>query len=218
MIDVCRMIGFSFKSERSIDDFFAHLQNMAKNGKFAPHDHGWGIYALNGENVVYHRSQRPIFDDTFPSLKLNAGIIHARKASEHLPVSILQVHPFIDNCGKAFCHNGTIYDIPFHFIESDTYSYFFKIRQFNSYEELLEKIAYVAQNFKHTGMNFLMMNKNDLLVYCGYNTNADYYTLWYNDKNGFVVCSEPMNNDYVPMENKTMFVVKDGRIVRKLSI
>ncbi|MGJ8454049.1 class II glutamine amidotransferase [Pseudothermotoga sp. U03pept] len=215
---MCRMIGFSFKDERPVDEFFVHLQRMAKNGKHAPHNHGWGIYALNGEDVVYHRSEKAAFDDTFPSVKLKVGIIHARKASENLPVTILQIHPFIDGCGKAFCHNGTIKDIPFHFIESDTYSYFSKLRQFSSYEELRERIAHIAKNYSYTSMNFLMINRDELIVYCGYSTNEDYYTLWYSNDEGFVVCSEPMNGDYFPMANQTIFVVRYGEIVKTLTV
>ncbi|MEJ5229441.1 MAG: hypothetical protein WHT65_05520 [Pseudothermotoga sp.] len=212
------MIGFSFKDEKPVERFFTHLQYMAKNGKFSPHDHGWGIYGLKDGHVVYHRSEKPVFDDSFPFVKLKTGIIHARKASEHLPVSVLQIHPFIDDSGKAFCHNGTVYDIPFDFIESDTYSYFLAIKKFSSYEELREKIADVAKNYRYTSMNFLMINKGDLIVYCGYSTNPDYYTLWYKNREGFVVCSEPMGDDYLPMENKTIFVVRDGEIINRLSL
>ncbi len=215
---VCRMIGFSFEKEQNVDVFFKHLQLMAQSGKGAPHNHGWGVYALKDGEVIYYRSPKPVYEEDLPSFSAQAGIFHARKASDHLPVTFLQLHPFIDNQGKAFCHNGTIYDIPFHFIESDTYSYFLKVRQFNSYEELLEKIKYVAQNYRHTGMNFLMMNKNDLVVYCGYSTNQDYYTLWYTDKNGFVVCSEPMSDDWIAMENRTVLVVRSGKIIKKLKV
>ncbi|MGB9789241.1 MAG: class II glutamine amidotransferase [Thermotoga caldifontis] len=215
---MCRMVGFSFKTNRQMDVLFRHLQHMAQFGKNAPHGHGWGIYALKDEAVIYHRSLKPAYEDEIVPLKASVGILHARKASEHLPVSFLQLHPFIDNRAKAFCHNGTIYDIPFVSIESDTFAYFMKIKDFLTYDELVQKVRSVADRYKHTGMNFLMVNDRELIVYCGYSENEDYYTLWYSDEDGFVVASEPLNETFKPMGNRTMFVVKDGVIEKILKV
>uniref|UniRef100_A0A832I6J2 Glutamine amidotransferase type-2 domain-containing protein n=1 Tax=Pseudothermotoga hypogea TaxID=57487 RepID=A0A832I6J2_9THEM len=215
---MCRMVGFCFETNQEINGFFEHLQRMAKMGKNAPHNHGWGIYALFDDAVIYYRSPKSVYEEELIPLKARVGILHARKASEHLPVSFMQLHPFIDNHGKAFCHNGTIYDIPFVSIESDTFSYFVKIKDFSSYEELAERIRNVAEGYRHTGMNFLMVNDDELIVYCGYSQNEDYYTLWYDDGWGFVVASEPMNDNFKPMENRTMLVVKDGRIEKVLRV
>ncbi len=212
------MVGFCFETNQEINDLFEHLQRMAKTGKNAPHNHGWGIYALMDEAVIYYRSPKPVYEDELIPLKSRVGILHARKASEHLPVSFIQLHPFIGNHGKAFCHNGTIYDVPFVSIESDTFFYFMKIKDFSSHDELAERIRKVAQSYKHTGMNFLMINEDELIVYCGYSQNEDYYTLWYNDENGFVIASEPMGDDFKPMENRMMFVVRDGRVRKVIKV
>lgn len=213
---MCRMVGFSFETNHEVGHLFRHLQKMAQFGKNSPHNHGWGVYALKDETVIYYRSPRPAYEENLPPLNARVGIIHARKASEHLPVSFLQLHPFIDNKGKAFCHNGTIYDISFVSIESDSFAYFTKIKDFLSHEELAEKVRDVAKSYKHTGMNFLMVNEDELIVYCGYSENADYYTLWYDDSSGFVVASEPMNETFKPMENRNMFVVRNGKIQKVL--
>lgn len=212
------MIGFSFKDERGIDAFFKHLQFMAQKGKNAPHNHGWGIYALRDGVVIYHRSPRPVYEESLMPLKVKIGILHARKASEHLPVTFLQLHPFIDNRGKAFCHNGTIYDIPNVSIESDTLAYFMAIKDFSSHEELARKIADVAARYRHTGMNFLMVNDDELIVYCGYSGNEDYYTLWYRDEDGFIASSEPMDESFKPIDNRTLIAVKDGRMQKILKV
>ncbi|WP_171816320.1 class II glutamine amidotransferase [Thermotoga profunda] len=218
MIAVCRMIGFSFETEQDVGVFFKHLQSMAQNGKSAPHNHGWGVYAIKDNAVIYYRSPRPAYEEEMTSFPAKIGIFHARKASEHLPITFLQLHPFIDNRGKAFCHNGTIYDIEYSSIDSDTYSYFLKIKDFSNYEDLTNKIGEIAQNYRHTGMNFLMINNDELVVYCGYSGNKDYYTLWYRDTNGFVVSSEPMDQRFKPIDNKTLLVVKDGKIEQLRSI
>lgn len=206
------MIGFSFETARDVNPFFRHLQWMAQRGKNAPHNHGWGIYALEGDALIYHRSPKPVYEESLPFIKAKIGIIHARKASEHLPVTFLQLHPFIDNKGKAFCHNGTIYDIPTLTIESDTFAYFMKIKDFSTHEDLARKITEVARSFKHTGMNFFMVNNDELIVYCGYSDNKDYYTLWYYDVDGFIVSSESMHEGFKPIDNRTLIVVKDGKI------
>ncbi len=212
------MIGFSFEKERSVDVFFEHLQLMAQSGKGAPHNHGWGVYALKDSAVVYYRSPKPVYEEQIVTFSAKVGIFHARKASEHLPITFLQLHPFIDNRGKAFCHNGTIYDINYSSIDSDTYSYFVKVKDFSTYEDLALKVAKVAEEYRHTGMNFLMINDDELIVYCGYSDNKDYYTLWYNDKDGFVVSSEPMNESFKPMDNRTIFVVKKAKIEKTLKM
>lgn len=215
---MCRMIGFSFEEERSVNVFFKHLQLMAQSGKGAPHNHGWGIYALKDGAVIYYRSPKPAYEDEIVPFFAKVGIFHARKASEHLPITFLQLHPFIDNKGKAFCHNGTIYNINYSSIDSDTYYYFMKVKDFSTYEDLALKIVKVAEEYRHTGMNFLMVNNDELVVYCGYSENREYYTLWYEDKDGFVVSSEPMNEGFKPMDNRTIFVVRKGKIDRILKI
>lgn len=215
---VCRMIGFSFKDEVDIVPFFKHLQLMAQKGKNAPHNHGWGIYAFENDVVIYHRSPRPVYEESLLPLKARIGILHARKASEHLPVTLLQLHPFIDNKGKAFCHNGTIYDIPNLSIESDTLAYFTTIKDFSSHEELAHKVADVAMRYRHTGMNFLMINGEELIVYCGYSGNEDYYTLWYRDGDDFIVSSEPMDESFKPIGNRTLIVVKEGLVQKVLKV
>lgn len=213
---MCRMIGFSFRAEQNVDEFFKHLQLMAQSGKGAPHNHGWGVYAIKNGAVIYYRSPKPAYEEEITPFSAKVGIFHARKASEHLPITFLQLHPFIDNKGKAFCHNGTIYDIEYSSIDSDTYSYFVKVKDFTTYEDLACKIAEIACKYEHTGMNFLMVNNGELIVYCGYSENKDYYTLWYNDTNGFIVSSEPMNQGFKPMDNRTIFVVRDGNIEKTL--
>ncbi|HOJ89146.1 MAG TPA: class II glutamine amidotransferase [Pseudothermotoga sp.] len=215
---MCRMIGFSFDKQTVVTVLFEHLQHMAQRGKGAPHNHGWGLYALKDDAVVYYRSPRPAYEETIVPFSAQVGIMHARKASEHLPVTFLQLHPFIDNKGKAFCHNGTIFDIPQFSIESDTYSYFVRIKDYQDYQQLSENVKTVTHSYRHTGMNFLMVDGERLIVYCGYSENADYYTLWYDDSNGFVVCSEPMSHSFKPMENRSLFVIENGKLITTLKI
>jgi len=109
---MCRMIGFSFQRDSSINNLFKSLQDMSKNGLKSPHPHGFGIYALNEKNeVLFHKFEEPIYEKeiSFPNLKI--GIIHARKASPNFPIGFLQIHPFVDDKGTAFCHNGTIFTL-----------------------------------------------------------------------------------------------------------
>jgi len=86
---VCRMVGFCFETNQEINGFFEHLQRMAKMGKNAPHNHGWGIYALFDDAVIYYRSPKSVYEEELIPLKARVGILHARKASEHLPVSFI---------------------------------------------------------------------------------------------------------------------------------
>ncbi len=185
---------------------------MAVSGINSPHNHGWGMYSLDEDVVVYYKSEKPVFEDKLADLNCSIGIMHARKSSEGLSTTFLQLHPFIDNRGKAFCHNGTIYDlIPAKI--SDTYSYFNLVKGFQTYENLAAILSKLANSFRFTSLNFLMVHGDKLVVYCRYSQLPDYYTLWYGDEEGFVVASEPMNEKFKPLENQTLLVVHKGSII-----
>ncbi len=214
---MCRMIGFSFNSQADVSDLFRQIKTMAKHGKHSPHQDGWGLYLLCQEGVIYYRTATGVQDKQIPHLEAFAGLMHVRKASEGLPITFLQAQPFIDNNGKAFCHNGTIHDLPLCSIKSDSYSLFRKIRNFQSHAELLD-ILRTLDEYNYTSLNFLLMDSTNLIAYCAYRKNPSYYTLWYSTTKGIVVSSEPLNADFQPMENHSLLIAREGELIEHFTI
>ncbi|QTA37487.1 hypothetical protein JYK00_07050 [Thermosipho ferrireducens] len=209
---MCRMLGFSFKDKQNVNDLFKNLQDMAQFGIKSPHPHGAGIFAVNGNEILYHKWEKPIFDLKICLPEFEIGIMHARKASPNFPITYLQLHPFIDEKGKAFCHNGTIYTANRQNIfKSDSFDYFVSIKDFETIKELIQNIQKFRAGHKYTGINFLMTFDKKLFAYCDYKEDPVYYTMWFSEKG--VVSSEKLNDFFIPMKKGELIIFERGKIV-----
>ncbi|MBO8139071.1 MAG: hypothetical protein J7J43_07935 [Thermosipho sp. (in: Bacteria)] len=211
---MCRMIGFSFKNDTLINDLFKSLQDMSKNGLKSPHLHGFGIYAINEYNeVLFHKFEEPIYEKevSFPSLKI--GIIHARKASPDFHIGFLQIHPFIDRNGTAFCHNGTIHTLKRENIfKSDSYEYFLKIKNFTDTNDLSKKLKTFIQENEFTGLNFLMIKDDKLYAFCYFNKDPEYYTMWHSEN---VISSESLGSNFKMVKKGELLIFENGKLIFK---
>lgn len=237
---MCRMAGFSSKNGIKIFqlmELISSVKHMAQFGLEAPHKDGWGIAAFSDIDKILYKSVRPIYEDDYifcphitsiptsiSNQNYKIGIIHARLASEGLPKTTLQLHPFYIN-GKYFSHNGTIKSaLRKNIYDSDTFEYFENISSFNSLIELAELVDAYGKKNDYSGMNFLMIDeiKNVLYVCCFYKPSAKnekYYTLYYHCLNDtFIVYSEKINADLLPMSNGEIFKVANGQIVDRIII
>jgi len=215
---LCRMIGFSYPESRDIGDLVDHLKHMAEKGMKAPHSHGWGIYVTDGENVFYYKTMTPVYEDVDVHLEMSLGILHARKASDNVPVTPLQLQPFISPDGVIFCHNGTIKTSErANVFSSDSYDYFLNVREFADLDDLVNRLRSFLRVNRYSGANFLMLKSSKLYVFCAHESRHDYYTLWYNTDDGFVVTSEPRDTGgYTPMENGELLVVERGKVIARI--
>ncbi|SHH37298.1 class II glutamine amidotransferase [Thermosipho atlanticus] len=208
---MCRMIGFSFEDDTSINELFKMLQDMAKNGIKSPHKHGFGIYAENkNKEILYHKFEEPIYELNVDFPKFKLGIMHARKASPNFPIGYLQIHPFFDEYGNAFCHNGTIYTTPRNNIfKSDSYDYFLKIRDFNSIEKLAKKLKDFINTNDFSGINFLLIKKHKLYAFCYFKSEPEYYTMWYSDN---IVSSEALGTHFKKVKKGELLIFENGKL------
>ena len=222
---MCRMAAFSTVSKVSVLNVFKHVSEMAINGKGSPHNDGYGIVILDDVRKYEYKSLTPIYEDVLGANLLkdiygSCGIIHARKASDGIPVGVQQLHPFYIE-GKYLAHNGTITDAdksnPF---KSDTYDFFYNIFKFKTFNELLGNIKKYIDIHDFSGMNFFILDELDgsLYVGCIYNCNEDYFTLHYKlDQLGFFVYSEKVINEepMTSMRNGQVLKIKDGKIIEE---
>lgn len=211
---MCRMVGFSFKNDTLINDLFKSLQDMSKNGLKSPHPHGFGIYAINEKNeILFHKFEEPIYEKevSFPSLKL--GIIHSRKASPNSQIGFLQIHPFIDKNGTAFCHNGTIYTSKKNNIfKSDSYDYFLNIKDFTNIDDLSKKLKSFIQENEFSGINFLMIKDYKLYAFSYFKKDPEYYTMWHSEN---IISSESLGTNFKMVKKGELLIFENGKLTFK---
>lgn len=219
---MCRMIGYSFKEKKvkNVDFLFEHLKTMSKNGLKSPHNHGWGIATkISKKEVFFHKSITPVFNENNYNFKGYMGIMHSRKASDHLGKNIFQLHPYLID-DTFFCHNGTIRSIdPKNIFGTDSFEYFSYIYPLENIEDLKEKINNFSEKNEYSGINFLMMKDDYLYALCKYKENKEYFTLWYKEEEkGVIVTSEKIDETFSPFENNQLFIIKNGEIIDKINI
>jgi predicted glutamine amidotransferase len=134
---------------------------------------------------------------------------HLRKASEDVPVTLANAHPFF-HAGWAFIHNGTVYGaeslprdaslIPTS-DESDTeylFHYLLSAIMTNPLNSTIgETLAMAFNSLKadYTSVNSMLSNGEDLYVISGFKTWEDYYSLhYYTLPTGVIISSEPIES------------------------
>ena len=225
---MCRMAAFSFKKDIDTYFIFKDLQKMAQYGMNAPHKDGWGVHLICTNSDVFHyKSIRSIYNDELPHFQACSGIMHARLASEGLDATPLQLHPFLDNDGDAFCHNGTVYGTPKTApFKSDSLDLFNSIRKFSTTEQLIENINSFTEKYNYTSLNFFLVKKNIIYILNRYKEQDPrkqlYYKLWIKKNNeGVIIRSESLSDgDYTSLENGDLLEIKNGsykkyNIIRK---
>jgi predicted glutamine amidotransferase len=134
---------------------------------------------------------------------------HLRKASDDIPVTLGNVHPFFHD-GWAFIHNGTVYGaeslsrdsslIPTS-DESDTeYLFHYLLTAIMTHptkKRICKILAMAVSTLKadYTAVNSMLSNGEDLYVISEYRTWQDYYTLHcYSLPTGVIISSEPIES------------------------
>jgi len=134
---------------------------------------------------------------------------HLRKASDDIPSTPANVHPFFHD-GWAFIHNGTVYDaeslprdaslIPTS-DESDTeYLFHYLLTAIMAHPistRIDETLAMAVSSLKadYTAVNSMLSNGQDLYVISGCKKWEDYYTLHcYSLPAGIIISSEPIES------------------------
>jgi predicted glutamine amidotransferase len=134
---------------------------------------------------------------------------HLRKASDGIPVTLANAHPFFHD-GWAFIHNGTVYGaeslprdaslIPtsddsdaeylFHYLLSALMT-----KPVNKGIGVTLAMAVSSLKAEYTAVNSMLSNGHDLYVISGYKKWQDYYTLHcYSLPTGVIISSQPIES------------------------
>jgi predicted glutamine amidotransferase len=225
---MCRLLGI-YGQVDFWQDIVLGFRRQAEFGNLPPvegvdpgHKDGWGMARSSknsaamvpitrrlGSAMEAESYQKAVTsEDGVPEVFLG----HLRKASEDIPVTLANAHPFFHD-GWAFVHNGTVYEaesLPRDATltptsdESDTEYLFHYLlstlltlpRNPNIGEILA--IAVSSLTTDYTSVNSMLSNGEDLYVISQYKKWEDYYTLnGYILPEGVIISSEPIESSHL---------------------
>ncbi len=222
---MCRLLGIYGKV-----DFWQEIAlefcKQADVGKIPPvggmepgHKDGWGMAGSNKDRTAMVPIIRQLgsasdslrYRQTVTSINEAPDVFlgHLRKASEDIPVTLANAHPFFHD-GWAFIHNGTVYDaeslprdaslVPIS-DESDTEHLFHylltAIMTIPSNKGIGETLVRAVSSLTadYTAVNSMLSNGEDLYVINGYKKWEDYYALHcYCLPTSIIISSQPIES------------------------
>jgi len=197
------------------------------------HKDGWGMAISNSNRTAMLPLIRQLgsaygsagYREALTSLPDQPDILlcHLRKASDDIPITLSNTHPFVNN-GWGVIHNGTIYQaqslprdphLVFTSQDSDSEHFFHylltKIKQAPADKALSAALADAvsAMGLDYTALNLLLSNGRDLYVLRNFKKHADYYSLYYYDvSGGFIICSQPIELEGFDQQRWTLIANK----------
>jgi len=222
---MCRLLGI-YGQVDFWQEIVLGFRRQAQFGNIPPvegmepgHKSGWGMAGSSKDRTAMvpiilrlgsamesdHYRQAVTSIDEVPNIFLG----HLRKASDDIPSTPANVHPFFHD-GWAFIHNGTVYGaeslprdaslIPTS-DESDTeylFHYLLTAIMTNPMSTRIdETLAMAVSSLKadYTAVNSMLSNGHDLYVISKYKMWEDYYTLHsYSLTTGVIISSEPVES------------------------
>jgi len=232
--DIWREIALAFSKQAE----FGHIP--PEETQAPGHKDGWGITMTNQDRTAMIPVIRQIgsahenscYHDAICATSATPEIVlcHLRKASDIIPITLANAHPFIHN-GWAIIHNGTVYnaealprDPRFETTSdgSDTEHFF---------HYLLTKIensppgrraqtiadAVASINTDYSALNCILSNGQELYAIRQYRKWNDYYTLYtYALPGSIIISSQPVElpqlkpDSWRPLSNNQMVRIYDN--------
>ena len=233
---MCRLLGYVSNSEHTIEDMAgADFANFAELS--AKHGDGWGVAAVDNKNhsqlIVEPTRAKDSkrFKEVTSSLKSDGALLHLRWATQGLPVTEGNSHPFTFG-DISFMHNGDIKPAnsldPFIDPEikvamrgdTDSERYFYsiisEIKRSNLIDGTLAAVRSIKENLSYSSINAMLLTPEKYLVICEHNVDRtpagegpEYYELYYRkDEKGILVSSTGWRQDgWIKIPNHSMAVI-----------
>ena len=222
-----------------------NFRKLADDGMVPPictepgHKDGWGMAGASHDKTAMLEIERQLgsasdsvlYEKTIQTVEIQPHIFicHIRKASPGIPITIGNVHPFL-NQSWAFIHNGTIYDydtLPgnsdFKMTSDGSDSeYFFgylmgKLKRASNGDNRLKVLGetMASLDINYTSLNCILCSGSELFAVRDYMRFGEYLSLfYYRLPKGVIICSEPLElegldmNDWQMMPNKTILHIQ----------
>ncbi|MHA1827388.1 MAG: class II glutamine amidotransferase [Candidatus Heimdallarchaeaceae archaeon] len=202
------------------------IHELNKNERHI-HGDGYGFSTLHNNHFLVVKYPEAIFKkspiEEIEELSDKLVLIHARRASPGIDVSLKNNHPFYwydENREFVFAHNGTIktnipnYDKAKFLVKgtSDSEKYFYSILtnlEKNNWQMSKTIVQEVLKNWDYSGANFILATPQNTWVGVFYKENEKYYTMkLYKKEEEIVVCSS-----YLPALGKPEKLLKNGDLI-----
>ena len=190
------------------------------------HKDGWGLACSarnTDEMILVGKHVGSAYNSSDFSKYLNGFtyqpyvlLCHLRKASPGIKISLENCHPFITN-NWAFIHNGTVYEAEtlkyskkyaFTSNNSDSEYYFHylltNLEKEGSHVSPVDTIitSLMEINVDFTSLNCILTDGISFYVIRHSSKHHNYYTLfYYQDNSGIVFSSEPVETNFLSIEN-----------------
>ncbi len=235
---MCRLLGYSSTTattfNEAVGNNFEGFVNLSKD-----HCDGWGIATTDNhksdlykEPLAANKSEH--FSEQLASHKSNAALLHLRWATEGMPVTENNTHPFTYQ-NITFIHNGSITPptaldplIDKKYLSlakgtTDSERYFLylltQIEKHGFVEGVKAGLTYIKNNCSYSAINMMIINDTTFMAACIYNQDKipnkfkdspDYYHLKYTKKDGqVVVASSGWNQEgWSDLPNGSVLVVE----------
>jgi len=220
---MCRLLGIYGRTDIWREIAMAFSQ-QAESGHIPPgetqklgHKDGWGIAISNRDKTAMIPVIRQLgsaheascYREVIYATPITPDVLlcHLRKASDIIPVTLANAHPFIHN-GWAIIHNGTVFEaeslprgpeLEITSDGSDTEHFFHylltKIGNRPPGQTVARTIAkaVASVNVDYSGLNCILSNGRELYAVRQYRQWDDYYTLYtYTLPGSLVISSQPV--------------------------
>ena len=232
---MCRLL-ITNHPDRALLETFRTLswKGQVPFGAQKGHLDGWGLAWYGDRDIPSLRKEasdprsysfaRAI--ETAVAEKPRLLLAHLRKASPGIPIHVCNSQPFIQGAW-SFIHNGTVQEpsrLPLQRYQAKGTSD--SERVFLYLLEALEQgkpdqqtslfrqaISAMEHQCTYSALNLVLTNAVRTFMLCLYadETQREYYTLWHQQKHGWVVNSEPLTGEaWTPLENRTLLLFENG--------
>ncbi len=199
---MCRML-LSIGNYSDLTPYMDFVYDMANEGKHAPHHDGFGYTLYSKNEIMVQKSIDPI--KKIEKLYGTTLLAHARKKSSSAK-TIINTQPFLSD-NISFAHNGTIKGMGKKG-KSDSYHYFRLLLK--GFPAAITRI----REMEFTSINFIITDGSYGAAYREVRKEPGYYSLFYRlEDERFTVSTEEMGGRWFEIEDKTLVVFRNGRVV-----
>ena len=238
---MCRLLGWATRTPTSLHRLLGHDDLTDFTELSGLHGDGWGLARrVDGGVEVRKRPNTARMSDDFAlwsrGTRSDLGMVHLRRATLGLPVSVENTHPFSDG-RLAFAHNGSIFPPPALDAllspaalarktgDTDSERYFLAVLSqleagATPAEALRRAVAGIVTTSSFTSLNCLLLTPEELYAVCFFAPDGppsdeapDYYDLRYRiADDGVVVTSSGWGRGWRELANGELLVVRRGTL------
>lgn len=212
---MCRLLFVKESKEFNPKKYLDSFAEKCRDSK-EYQGHGWGMAILQKGDWFIYKNILPIWEDELNKFSNTTMMaVHARSAFEDKNIAVENNMPFI-NSGKVFIFNGELRGVKLKMDGRIGAEKIFKfIMRFykGSLEKGVKKASsiIVKRTLKLRAMNFIIVDKSEIVIHSLFNEDENYFTLRKrDDDNTIAVCSEELDlfTNWEKISNNSIEVIK----------